>query len=405
VHQYRTITLAALIAGLQACSDAGARQTATVRDSAGVSIVESTLPAWNERDAWTLDTTPVVDIGGTDDPDYDLVQVGDAVRLSDGRIAVFTNATANLRIYDSTGAHLLTTGRSGDGPGEFRAVETLERLPGDTLLAYDYLLRRMSVISPEGEVVASHGFMPTGQQAFLQPLSRLPDGSWFTRAQVFSAGDDRAGVKRDSLTLLRVSPGLDSALDTIGRFPSTEMFIQRGGSGEGRFITFSLIPFGLATRIATHGARIYVGDPGSYEIRAFRADGTLERILRRPVERRAVDPAEVTRLKEQELAATEERWRRTLEDKWKNAPVATHHPAFASMTVGADGDLWVEEPKVTPDDPGRASVFDPDGRLLGSVPLPGNLRITEIGRDYLLGVWKDESDLEHVRLYRVRKPG
>ena len=402
-HQH-IVALAVLIA-LQACSDAGARQTATVRDSAGISIVESTLPAWRDRDAWTLDTAPLVDIGGTDEPEYDLVQIGDAVRLSDGRIAVFTNATANLRIYDSTGAHLVTTGRSGDGPGEFRAVETVERVAGDTLLAYDYLLRRMNVISPDGEVVASHGFMPTGQQAFLQPLSRLPDGSWFTRAQIFSAGDDRAGVRRDSLTLLRVSAGLDSVLDTIGRFPSTEMYIQRGGAGKDRFITFSLIPFGLATRLATQGERIYVGDPASYEIRAFGADGMLERILRRPVERRAVDAAEVARLKEQELADTEERWRETVENKWKNAPVAAHHPAFASMTVDADGNLWVEEPKITPGDSGRASVFDPSGRLLGSIALPGTLRITEIGRDYVLGVWKDESDLEHVRLYRVRKPG
>ena len=401
-HQH-IVALAVLIA-LQACSDAGARQTATVRDSAGISIVESTLPAWRDRDAWTLDTTPLVDIGGTDEPEYDLVQIGDAVRLSDGRIAVFTNATANLRIYDSTGAHLLTTGRSGDGPGEFRAVETVEPVAGDTLLAYDYLLRRMNVISPEGEVVSSHGFMATGHRAFLQPLARLGDGSWFTRAQIFSAGDDQAGVRRDSLTLLRVSSSLDSVVDTIGRFPSTEMYIQTGGAGKDRFITFSLIPFGLATRIATGGGRIYVGDPASYEIRAFRADGTLERILRRPVDRRPVEPAEVERLKTQELTETEERWRKTVEDKWKSAPVATHHPAFANMTVDADGALWVEEPKITADDPGKASVFDPDGRLLGSVALPGNFRITEIGRDYVLGVWKDESDLEHVRKYRVRKP-
>ena len=389
------------VMALQACSDAGARQTATIRDSAGISIVESTLPAWRESDALALDTTPVVDIGGTDEPDYDLVQVGDALRLSDGRIAVFVNATANLRIYDSTGAHLLTAGRSGVGPGEFRAVETVERIAGDTILAYDYLLRRMNVITPDGEVVDSRGFMPTGQRAFLQPLARLSDGSWFTQAQIFSAGDHVAGTRRDSLTLLRVSAGLDSVVDTIGRFPSTEMYIQTGGGGKDRFVTFSLIPFGLSTRIATGGGRLYVGDPAKYEILGFGSGGKLERILRRPVERRAVDPAEVDRLKQQELAETEERWRKTVEDKWKNAPVATHHPAFGRMTVDAAGRLWVEDPKITPDDPGAASVFDPDGRLLGTVALPGNLRITEIGRDYLLGVWKDESDLEHVRLYRL----
>ena len=398
----RTIQLIALVALVQACSDAGARQTATIRDSAGISIVESTLPAWREADALRLDSTPVIDIGGTDDPEYDLVQVSDAVRLSDGRIAVFVNATANLRIYDSTGAHILTAGRSGDGPGEFRAVETMERIAGDTLLVYDYLLRRMSVVTPEGDVVSTRGFMPGGQGAFFQPLARLSDGTWFTQAQVFGGTGDQAGARRDSLTLLRVSAGLDSVVDTIGRFPSTEMYVQRGGEGANRFITFSLIPFGLTTRITTGGGRIFVGNPERYEILGFTADGRLERIIRRPVERRPVDPAEVERLKQQELAESEERWRTTVENKWKNAPVATHHPAYGRMTMDAVGRLWVEEPKVTAEDPGSAAVFDPAGRLLGTVALPGNLRITEVGSDYLMGVWKDESDLEHVRMYRFR---
>ena len=73
-----------------ACTDAGARQTSVTSDSAGVAIVESHEGAWEDGDAWRLDSVPAVRIGGEEegDPAYDLLQVSDAVRLSHGGIAL-----------------------------------------------------------------------------------------------------------------------------------------------------------------------------------------------------------------------------------------------------------------------------------------------------------------------------
>jgi hypothetical protein len=396
---------AALVPGLlalAACADAGARQTATITDSAGVAIVVSDAPAWREGEAWILDSVPSVRIGGSEqaEPAYDLLRVGDAIRLSDGAIALINGGTSDVRIYGADGRHRRTIGRAGDGPGEFRAMEVLDRSPGDTLFVYDYLQRRLTAIAPDGTVLEARALRAGSEGGFVQPLARLSDGTWAATSQVFS-GDASEGVRRDSLSVIRLAPELDSISDSIGAFPASEMYISRGGEGSNRFITFSLIPFGLTTRIGAGRDRIYVGNPERYLIEVYRPDGALERSIRRPVERAPVTEEAVARLRESELAGTEDpRFQRQVEEKWKSAPVPALMPAYGRVTVDRDGYLWVEAPRVLGSDPGAADVFDPEGRLLGRIALPPSFRITEIGRDYILGVAEDEdTGLEQVRLY------
>ena len=388
-----------------ACADVGARQTATITDSAGVSIVESHEPVWESGQGWRLDTVPAVRIGGDEesDPAYDLLQVNDVIRLSDGRIALINNGTSEVRLYDPAGRHLRTVGRAGEGPGEFRAIETLDHSAGDTLHVYDYMLRRATSIAPDGTLLGSLTLRAELDGAFLQPLARLPDGSWAATAQVFS-GEGETGVRRDSLTLLRVAAAFDSIADTIGRFPASEMYISRGGQGSNRFVSFSLVPFGLTTRVAAGGGRVFVGNPERYLIQVYGRDGALERSIRRSVEREPVTEDDVARLRKHELDETDPRFREQVEAKWADAPAATLKPAFARMTVDSEGALWVEAPRVLDGDPGFADVFDTEGKLLGRIPLPGSFRITEIGADYVLGVARDpDTGLEQVRLYALNR--
>jgi hypothetical protein len=65
----------------------------------------------------------------------------------------------------------------------------------------------------------------------------------------------------------------------------------------------------------------------------------------------------------------------------------------------------VSDFRLTPDEPGRWTVFDPEGRMLGTVATPARFRVFSIGTDYVLGVWRDDMDVEHVRLFTLEKPG
>ncbi|HEX7024405.1 MAG TPA: hypothetical protein VF187_06275, partial [Gemmatimonadales bacterium] len=91
---------------------------ATVRDSAGVQIVEHAADLPASLPEWPVDTVPLVDIGGGDDPEQDLDNVRGATRLGDGRIVVANTGSGELRIYDGKGKWLRNLGRKGEGPGE-----------------------------------------------------------------------------------------------------------------------------------------------------------------------------------------------------------------------------------------------------------------------------------------------
>ena len=81
------------------------------------------------------------------------------------------------------------------------------------------------------------------------------------------------------------------------------------------------------------------------------------------------------------------------------------HPAFGRIYVDLPGNLWVlrTSPDRVPADPEPWDVFDPEGVWLGAVALPARFTMREIGDDYVAGVWRDELDVEYVRVYRLLK--
>ena len=168
------LCLAAL--GMYACQTQTPRGTEySVRDSAGVRIVENGSPVTGTTE-WQVGDSPVVQIGSLEEEaEYQLHEVSDALRLSDGRIVVASEGTNDLRFYSSHGAFLRSVGGTGEGPGEFRGLVALERLPADSLLAYDQRLRRVS--EHIGEELAE-GTNGAGHQSTFGsgPIQVLGDG-------------------------------------------------------------------------------------------------------------------------------------------------------------------------------------------------------------------------------------
>jgi hypothetical protein len=51
------------------------------------------------------------------------------------------------------------------------------------------------------------------------------------------------------------------------------------------------------------------------------------------------------------------------------------------------------------------TVFDAEGRQLGTLAMPPRFRLTDAGPDYVLGVGRDDMDVEKVQLFRLDRSG
>jgi hypothetical protein len=65
------------------------------------------------------------------------------------------------------------------------------------------------------------------------------------------------------------------------------------------------------------------------------------------------------------------------------------------------GNLWVG---LFNRDRSRASewvVFDGSGRMIANASVPAGLTPTHFGLDFVVGVWKDQTEVETVRVHRL----
>ncbi|MYI46406.1 MAG: hypothetical protein F4123_08565 [Gemmatimonadetes bacterium] len=144
-----------------------------------------------------------------------------------------------------------------------------------------------------------------------------------------------------------------------------------------------------------------VGD--RYEIRAFAEDGALARIVRRDHAARPPTAEEVQGYIEERVAGYPDVLVAEQRKLYESVPVAENMPAFTSVMVDRRNHLWVEEYELPGEErPGSLwTVFDAQGRVLGFVETPDGLEIFEIGEDYILGLWRDELEVEYVQMWEL----
>jgi len=402
---FERLALTGILLAVLACtSDARSGPSFATRDSAGVTIAENGGTPTPEHAEWAVGIDPVLQIGALEGHEAYLFQrIWGATRLSDGRIAVVDTRAPNLRIFAPGGTHLHTFGRRGEGPGEFSSPILLGALPGDTLLVVDRRLRRIDIFHPDDGFVRD-ATADAEIPGYLLTEGMFADGHILIQRMVFDEGAMQ-GYSRRRVHFRSVSPDGSLATD-FGEFVGEEIVMAMHTDGQ---ITNSIMgnaPFGKNAAVAVGGAHFYYGSQDQYEIQTWTQDGRLERIIRvrkdpEPVtSEQAADrlEAELEELPDNELARA---YRRSFE----NAPIPDLHPAFGSIYLDTAGDLWVEETRTTEEAPRVASIFDSDGRAVGSVILPTGLRIFEIGADYILGAYADDLGVEYLRMYPLIRPG
>lgn len=394
---------------LAGCGPSEAGQGTTFSDSAGVILAIAEAPAWGSGEGWHVSDEPMVEIGVLEgSQEYILSDVSGAVRLGDGRIVIADRGSLDLRFYSPTGEFLFRSGREGEGPGEFRSLEFLGVLPGDSLLTFDWRLTRIQLFDPSGTFLRSARvesswpmFYPTGvigvlderriAMMFLGLGTGVPTGA--------SRWPPEMAVALDLAT---------GAADSIVVVPGQEASVTpREGGGFGYYY----LPFGIKNGFAARAGRVAVISTDTIGARVYFASGGLERIIRHPVSARPVTQEDFegfvetfirSQLPEGSGAPAEQvaALRRILEEN----PRGDTWPQLSSVDFDAEGNLWLERFSKFGDPRAPYDVFSPEGVWLGQVTLPpGRQRCFQFGEDFVLGVWKDQLEVPYVRMYSLEK--
>jgi hypothetical protein len=385
----------------------------TTKDSAGVRIVENVRPVWAAGRGWSLSAQPLIDVGSGEDSLYELATVMGAVRLSDGSIAVANMGTSNIRVYDARGRYVRAIGRRGQGPGEFRQVMGLTRRPGDTLAVLDSR-DEIEFYGSGGKFGRWLRHLSHGRELVLSGFYLFDDGS-FARTSWPQAHTPRGERWVDSLVVLAVTKS-DTSGRVISRHPAME-YTKSPGLAFSQSVTFA--PAGF---IVADGDGYYVAYADRYEIRRHRLDGTLHLILRAPwtpirvreSDRQAYRDITIN-LGAEGGGRVDPRLLAQRKKMMEDVAFAENLPAHSMMQVDSERNLWVSDSSLewflgqgfsrVPSTAISWRVFDRNGRWLGAVTMPPRFRPMDIGSDYVLGLWRDADDVEHVRLYRLTKPG
>jgi len=382
---------------------------AEVSDSAGLRIVHSRALKWERGEEWSVPFEPVLTIGTLNgSEEYQFVDVSDATRRTDGSLVVVDRGAKVVRIFDAAGDHLRTLGGPGSGPGEFQDPGTVLLTRGDTVAVWDSKLFRLTRFDEGGGLsgvetldlgMISKAVNPPLYPGSVEPLS---DGGFLVRLLEKSGKGSSSGSSQARSGVLRVAGDLGT-IDTLMFFGDTTKITVDAPFG----------PFPVAPPLATgpgithegNPPRICIGEGTDPQIRCIGPDGETT-LLRWDSEPRPVSEQEISKWRESNLDLFGQKLlENDVLQMLEQVPIPSVRPHYSQITLDQEENLWVSvgptERTTSPSE--DYLVFDPAGSLLGVTALPP-IRVLEIGHDYVLGVYRDDLEVEYVHLYELRKP-
>ncbi len=241
----RTGTTSVLLVSLWACTPGepgGFGDSFDRVDSAGVTVTVNRLDAPGAPPERLLKGwTPVV---GGDGRPLVFLDVSDAFPTRGGELVVLEPTAPAVHRIGSDG-RVITMGRAGDGPGEFRRPSRILPLPGDSVGVWDPRHRRITVFGstgiPDREIHLDPARLPPAVEGLnVAPVGWFPDGALLVEALAIPPD---AGRVRADVTLFRIAPGWEAARELL-TVPGEEYWVEVETQGPSRSRMMYPAPFG-----------------------------------------------------------------------------------------------------------------------------------------------------------------
>ncbi len=388
----RLATMIMLAGYLTACSDAPDHQPAnSVSDSAGVTLVVNSRPAWGPDEGWRLDAQPVADIGAVEGEGVELfARISGMRRLESGLIVVAESSVPELRFFDESGNHVRSVGRRGQRPGEFNSIHWLATKGPDSLVVFDGQGAVFSVFDTAGKFGRSWRLQPHDSIGYPLGVGLFTDNSVLATIRHRNIAELSEGAFRDSLFYHRFdSDGQYLAPLAAGLGPESYLVPQERG------YAMFMMPFAHSGLGIPLDSALLVADSNRPELTLYGIGGGTT-VVRWPQELRPVPSGVWQAQIEPWLGRSDE-----FDEVLRRMPRREFMPLFDWAVKAEEGSIWLRRFAAPDDSVQSFLVFDDAGRWLGEVDGPVGLRPWQIADDYLLGEWRDQDEVPHVVMYRL----
>ncbi|MBX3147742.1 MAG: hypothetical protein KF785_13330 [Gemmatimonadales bacterium] len=392
---------------LMGCGRADGAPASVTRDSAGVTIVENQAPLDGDSPRYRVDSVATVEIRSSRGEGHEFDTNVIPAKLSDGRIVVADPSAWEIHLFSPQGQPLNTFGRKGRGPGEFESITSIARFAGDSLVAYDVLLRRYSVFDGAGGFVRSGSFtagtgMPIPVGAFHDGALLIRDGfplrpSGTAGPSVVTGG--QSGELQALTPLYRV-PLNGASVDSIGAISGSEILLQATPQA----MSMTPIHFGRTAIVTARDSAIVIGDGAGFDFLIRRETGELVGQFRRPAAAHPVTAAEVEVLITAQLASLPAGVHERMGQRLRETPHRSTKPEYDRVLLSDAGEIWIRQFTVSALGGGFStwSVFSAKGEWLCDVPLPAAFMPYAISREHVVGTLTDENDGVLVQVRPLR---
>lgn len=397
-----------------ACGQAGggSQWAGTVEDSAGVQMVRnSPEPMFAEGEVWAFEE--VLAFGeAAGDPNYQFGQIAGLDASADGRILVLDQQAGHIKVFSSEGVFEHTISQSGSGPGELGPQAALLMVGrGDTIIVPDMGNQRVNLFLLDGSEPTS--FPIRFEEGLPMRWEMSDQGVLVAQRRALNVEGQETGRSDTDLIARQGYDG--SVTDTLLTPPRGET-ISFGAGGIPEFHFFVPEP---TWTLLDDGSLVFAMND-RFRISVYAPDGMLTRVITMPVENQPVSEEDISIIEDMLESIFEQQGvpPQALEIIKQGMTFEDVYPAFTQMRSGPENGLWVQRvgipSEMTEDerenfnpmlDQGSDEwdVFDAEGRLLGMVTMPDRFTPFSLKGDLMYGVWRDELEVQYVKVFRVTK--